>query len=82
LHLLSQALIDRVDRLRTEGFKFPFKDVVEEDEWRGRKPQTKLKKLFSFLLSDGTLFVATLITFGALFVASMLQILRHPGIRA
>jgi hypothetical protein len=72
-----KALIRRVKRLRIEGIRFPFQDVYEE-EWKVIYPQTKLDKLYSFLFNYETLIVATLITFGALCVASMLQILRHP----
>jgi len=70
-----------VDRLRTEGIKFRFQDEYEE-ECKEKKQQTKLNMLFSFLFTYETLVVATLITFGALCVACMLQILRHPDIPA
>jgi len=81
LHLLSQGLYDRVNELRTEGINFRFQDVYD-DERQMKIPKTTLNMLFSWLLSYETLVVATLISFGALFVASMLQILRHPGIPA
>jgi hypothetical protein len=69
----------RVERLMLDGINFPFQDVYI-DECKERKLPTKLNMLFSFLFTNETLVVATLITFGALCVASMLQILRHPGI--
>jgi hypothetical protein len=72
-----KALIHRVDRLLIEGIGFLFQDVYE-DECKVKKQQTKLNRLYSFLFNYETLVVATLITFGALCVASMLQILRHP----
>jgi len=68
-------------RLRLEGIEFPFHDVYQE-ECKVTYPQTKLNMLLSFLFTYETLVVATLITFGALCVASMLQILRHPDILA
>ncbi|CAK9264058.1 unnamed protein product [Sphagnum jensenii] len=74
-----QALHDRVNKLRTEGSRFPFQDEYDE-ECKGIYEQTKLKKLYSFLVNYETLLVTTLITFGALCAASMLQILRHPDI--
>jgi len=74
-----KALLHRVDRLRTEGITFPFQEVYEE-ECKKIYEKTKLEKLYLFLVSYETLIVATLITFGALCVASMLQILRHPDI--
>jgi hypothetical protein len=77
LHLLSQALIHRVERLRLEGINFPFQ-AGYEDECQLKYEPTKPEKFYLFLVSYETLIVATLITFGVLCVASMLQILRHP----
>jgi hypothetical protein len=76
---VRKALICRVERLLVEGIRFPFQDVYE-GECKFIRQQTKLEKLYSFLFNNETLVVATLITFGALCVASMLQILRHPDI--
>ncbi|CAK9219411.1 unnamed protein product [Sphagnum troendelagicum] len=76
-----KALIHRVDRLLLEGIRFLFQDVYE-DECKKIYKQTKLNRLYSFLFNYETLVVSTLITFGALCVASMLQILRHPDIPA
>jgi hypothetical protein len=74
-----KALIHRVERLRLEGINFPFQ-AWYEGECQPIYAQTKLDMLYSFLFNYETLIVATLITFGALCVASMLQILRHPDI--
>jgi hypothetical protein len=70
-----------VDRLTAEGINFPFQDEYQ-DEIKVKKRPTNRDMLFSFLFSYETLIVATLLTFGALCVASMEQILRHPDIPA
>jgi hypothetical protein len=72
-----KGLIRRVDKLRTEGIEFRFQDVYDE-EVKKKKQETMLNMLFSLLFTYDSLVVATLITFGVLCGASMLQILRHP----
>ncbi|KAH9537393.1 hypothetical protein CY35_16G051300 [Sphagnum magellanicum] len=72
-----KGLIGRVNKLRTEGIEFRFQDVYDE-EVKKKKQETMLNMLFSLLFTYDSLVVATLITFGVLCGASMLQILRHP----
>jgi len=76
-----KVFLDRVEKLRTEGIYFCFQDADSYYECK-IYPQTKLDILFSLLVTYDSLVVATLITFGALCVASMLQILHHPDIPA
>jgi hypothetical protein len=75
--LLSQAFIHRVERLRIEGICFPFKDEYKDELKLVIYPKRLSGTIYTFLFTYETLVMATLITFGALCVASVLQILHH-----
>jgi len=77
--LPSQAFIHRVEGLRTGGICFPFKDEYKDEPKLAIYPKTLFGTIHTFLFTYETLVVATLITYGALCVASMLQILHHPN---
>jgi hypothetical protein len=75
--LLSQVFIHRLERLRIGGICFPFKDEYKDEPKLPIYPKTLFGTIHTFLFTYETLVMATLITFGALCVASMLQILHH-----
>ncbi|KAH9537389.1 hypothetical protein CY35_16G051000 [Sphagnum magellanicum] len=74
-----KAFIHRVERLRIGGICFPFKDEYKDEPKLAIYPKTLFGTIHTFLFTYETLVTATLITFGALCVASMLQILHHPN---
>jgi hypothetical protein len=56
---------------------FPFKDEYKDEPKLAIYPKTLFGTIYAFLFTYENLVMATFITFGALCVTSMLQILHH-----
>lgn len=79
----SQAYLNKVLRLKSEGTNFDFRKSLRQEEeeayWKYQRPDIRVNRTWSHFFSYETGLVVSLIPFSGLCMAAMCQILCDPG---